>query len=181
MADAVRETPRRLPYMHALGALARSDGVLLIGSDEPHYTASKIYPALMSGRPFLSLFHRASSAHAILTAAGGGRAFAFATPEELAELEAPLAEGLRTLAAAPSLLAASIHPLTHPTKPARSHAVSPASSTASRSNGGHLMIEHEFCATVFLSCAWNPGYPRISLMSNVDGSVRNMPWVGATV
>ena len=104
VADAVRETPRRLPYMQALGALARSDGVLLIGSDEPHYTASKIYPALMTGRPFLSLFHRASSAHAILTAAGGGRAFAFATPEELAALEAPLADGLRTLAAAPESL-----------------------------------------------------------------------------
>jgi hypothetical protein len=101
VADAVLEIPRRLPYMDALGALARSDGVLLIGSDEPHYTASKIYPALMSGRPFLSLFHRASSAHAILSAAGGGRAFAFATPEELAALEARLAEGLRALAVAP--------------------------------------------------------------------------------
>ena len=105
----------------------------------------------MSGRPFLSLFHHASSAHAILTAAGGGRALAFATLEELAELEALLAEGLRTLAAVPDLLAAPIPPLTHPTKPARSHPVSLASSTASRSNGGHLIIEHEFCATS--SCA----------------------------
>jgi len=104
VADAVREIPRRLPYMDALGALAQSDSVLLIGSDEPHYTASKIYPALMSGRPFLSLFHRASSAHAILTAAGGGRAFAFTTPDELESLEAPLADGLRTLIAAPSSL-----------------------------------------------------------------------------
>jgi hypothetical protein len=104
VADAVREVPRRLPYMDALGALAQSDGVLLIGSDEPHYTASKIYPALMSGRPFLSLFHRASSAHTILAAAGGGRAFAFAAPEELAALEAPLADGLRALAAAPESL-----------------------------------------------------------------------------
>src|SRR5262249_36584720 len=104
VSDAVREIPRRLPYMDALGALARSDGVLLVGSDEPHYTASKIYPALMSGRPFLSLFHFASSAHAILTAAGGGRAFAFATSEELAALEAPLADGLRTIAAAPESL-----------------------------------------------------------------------------
>jgi hypothetical protein len=88
--------------MDALGALAQSDGVLLIGSDEPHYTASKIYPALMSGRPFLSLFHRASSAHAILTEAGGGRSFAFASSEELAALEGPIANGLRTLAAAPA-------------------------------------------------------------------------------
>jgi hypothetical protein len=104
VADAVREIPRRLPYMDALSFLVQSDGVLLIGSDEPHYTASKIYPALMSSRPFLSLFHNASSAHAILSAAGGGQAFAFATPEELVALEAPLADGLRTLAAAPESL-----------------------------------------------------------------------------
>jgi len=104
VAEAVREFPRRLPYLRALEVLSRSNGILLIGSDEPHYTASKIYPALMSGRPYLSLFHSASSAHAILTAAGGGRSFAFATPEELEALEAPLADGLRTLAAAPDSL-----------------------------------------------------------------------------
>src|SRR5215475_6244360 len=104
VADAVHEVPQRLPYLEALAVLVRSEGVLLIGSDQPHYTASKIYPALMSGRPYLSLFHSASSAHAILTAAGGGRSFAFATPEELEALEVPLADGLRTLAAAPDSL-----------------------------------------------------------------------------
>lgn len=104
VAEAVREIPQRLPYLRALAALARSDGILLIGSDEAHYTASKIYPALMSGRPFLSLFHRASSAHAILSSTGGGAAFAFATAEELSALEAPLAEALSTLAASPAAL-----------------------------------------------------------------------------
>jgi glycosyltransferase involved in cell wall biosynthesis len=104
VAEVVREFPARVPYLSALATLARSDGVLLIGSDEPHYTASKIYPALMCGRPFLSLFHRASSAHAILTAAGGGCCFGFATHDELAALEVPLAEGLRRLAVAPQSL-----------------------------------------------------------------------------
>src|SRR6202040_3192980 len=78
VAEAVHETPSRVPYLSALGLLVRSHGVLLIGSDEPHYTASKIYPARMCGRAFLLLFHRASSAHAILDAAGGGRELAFA-------------------------------------------------------------------------------------------------------
>jgi hypothetical protein len=104
VADAVHETPNRVPYLEALGILARSHGLLLIGSDEPHYTASKIYPALMSGRPFLSLFHRASSAHRILTAAGGGRSCSFASLEELAGLEPALAEGLREIASAPEAL-----------------------------------------------------------------------------
>ena len=104
VADVVREVPQRLPYLRALNWLARSRGLLLIGSDEPHYTASKIYPALMSGRPFVSLFHRASSAHAILAAAGGGRALSFATSEDLPALEVPLAEALRALAAEPESL-----------------------------------------------------------------------------
>jgi hypothetical protein len=103
VADAVFETPRRLPYLEALKVLAQSDGLLLIGSYEPHYTASKIYPALMSGRPFLSLFQVASSANAILSATGGGRAISFETREDLHLVEASLAEGIRTLALTPEI------------------------------------------------------------------------------
>jgi hypothetical protein len=101
VADLVAETPQRVPFMEALHLLASSHGLLLIGSDEPHYTASKIYPALMSGRPWLSIFHRASSAHAILSAAGGGQSFSFETPQELEALAAPLADALKTLALHP--------------------------------------------------------------------------------
>jgi hypothetical protein len=101
VADAVREIPRRLPYLQALKVIVKSNGLLLIGSDEPHYTASKIYPALMSGRPYLSLFHSSSSANAILASAGGGRSLAFATQEELDGLETQLVEGLRMLAIHP--------------------------------------------------------------------------------
>jgi hypothetical protein len=61
----------------------------------------------MSGRPFLSVFHCGSSAHEILSKAGGGRAFAFNTPSELAALEIPLADALRTLATNPALFGVS--------------------------------------------------------------------------
>ena len=101
IANFVREVPQRIPYLQALEVLAASNGLLLIGSDEPHYTASKIYPALMSGKPFLSVFHCASSAHAVLSAAGGGRARAFSDLSELAALESSLTEDLRTLALNP--------------------------------------------------------------------------------
>lgn len=104
VADLVSETPQRVAFLESLSVLANSNGLLLIGSDEPHYTASKIYPALMSGRPYLSLFHKASSSHTILSAAGGGLTFAFSTPDELAALTMALVTGLRTLAAAPTRL-----------------------------------------------------------------------------
>ncbi len=103
VSDCVRELPARLPYLDALWVMSRSDGLVLIGSTEPHYTASKIYPALMSGRPFVSLFHRASSSHDILSTAGGGRAFAFSSMQELKSLELPLAEALHMLVCTPEI------------------------------------------------------------------------------
>ena len=41
VGDLVFETPQRVPFLEALNILANSDGLMLIGSDEPHYTASK--------------------------------------------------------------------------------------------------------------------------------------------
>jgi hypothetical protein len=107
VADLVRETPQRVLFLDALAVLAQSHALLLIGSDEPHYTASKIYPALMSGRPYLSLFHARSSAHAILSAAGGGRALAFETAEEFETAHGLLAAGLAELAETPDRFAAA--------------------------------------------------------------------------
>jgi Glycosyl transferase 4-like domain len=101
VGDLVVETPQRIPYLDALDVLASSNVVLLLGSDEPHYTASKIYPGLMSGRPYLSLFHSASSAHRILEEAGGGRALSFAGPEELEAMKPRLVAAIRDLATAP--------------------------------------------------------------------------------
>jgi hypothetical protein len=104
VGDMVREVPQRQPYLDALRAMARANGLLLIGSGEPHYTASKIYPALMSGRPYLSFYHAASSAHATLRAAGGGIALSFSDAADLPACEMQIAEGLRTLATSPEIL-----------------------------------------------------------------------------
>ncbi|MDB5451805.1 MAG: hypothetical protein JWO33_383, partial [Caulobacteraceae bacterium] len=86
VAEFVREHPDRAPFVEALRLMATAPGLILVGSDEPHYTASKIYPALMSGRPYLSLFHRLSSAHTVLGAAGGGVALGFDGADELTAL-----------------------------------------------------------------------------------------------
>lgn len=101
VSDHVREHPARVPYMEALSLLANSNGLLMIGSDEPHYSASKIYPGLMSGTPYLSIFHSASSAHQILSSAGGGAAHCFASPPELAALVPELTQSLTRLATTP--------------------------------------------------------------------------------
>jgi hypothetical protein len=104
VADLVREYPQRVPYLDALAVQAQSDGIVLIGSDEPHYTASKIYTSLMSGRPYLSLYHSASSSDAVLREAGGGVSLNFSSPEELLGMDNVIAEGLRRLAFSPHSL-----------------------------------------------------------------------------
>lgn len=101
IADMVVETPERVPFIEALALQANAHVILMLGSDEPHYTASKIYPGMMSGRPFLSIFHQASSAHQILSASGGGAAFSFETLAELEAVKAKVTEALRELTQAP--------------------------------------------------------------------------------
>ena len=104
VADLVTEQPGRVPFLDALRLLAGTHAVLMIGSDEPHYTASKIYPGLMSGRPFLSIFHEQSSAHAILAAAGGGVALAYGGEETRARLVEAVADSLARIVADPASL-----------------------------------------------------------------------------
>jgi glycosyltransferase involved in cell wall biosynthesis len=70
VADAVTETPGRLDYVDALRALVDASAILLLGSSERHYTASKLFPALLAKRPILALFNEASSVVSILRAAG---------------------------------------------------------------------------------------------------------------
>jgi hypothetical protein len=61
--------PGRLDYLDALSVLTHASGILLLGSSERHYTASKLYPALLARRPILAMFHEASSVVSILRAA----------------------------------------------------------------------------------------------------------------
>lgn len=70
VADVVDERPARVDYLDALNVLANSSAILLMGSSEAHYTASKLYPALMAERPLLAVFHEESSVVSILRRAG---------------------------------------------------------------------------------------------------------------
>lgn len=97
VGDLVSEHPGRVPFLEALDTLVSSDATLMIGSDEPHYTASKIYPCLMADRPYLSLFHTESSAHRILMAAGGGIPIAFSDPAQLADMAPAIADALERI------------------------------------------------------------------------------------
>jgi glycosyltransferase involved in cell wall biosynthesis len=69
VAEWVTESPGRLDYLDALSVLTHASAILLLGTSERHYTASKLYPALLAKRPILALFHEASSVVSILRTA----------------------------------------------------------------------------------------------------------------
>jgi hypothetical protein len=100
----VSETPQRVPYLQALDLLANSHAIFMIGSDEPHYTASKIYPGLLSGTPFLGLFHKASSAYEILCRSSGGRVLGFERTDDLPLMTDAIASSLREIALTPAVV-----------------------------------------------------------------------------
>ena len=70
VAEVITEHPARIDYLDALAVLSRSSAIVLLGSSEAHYTASKLYPALLARRPLLALFHEASSVVELLNEAG---------------------------------------------------------------------------------------------------------------
>lgn len=64
--DRVAEVPARLDYLDALMVQTQATAILLMGSSERHYTASKLYPALLAERPLLAVYHEASTVVDIL-------------------------------------------------------------------------------------------------------------------
>lgn len=73
----VEEHPGRVPYLDALQILLDSHALLVVGSDAPHYTASKIFPYILARRPLLAVFHEASSVVRILQETQAGEVVTF--------------------------------------------------------------------------------------------------------
>jgi hypothetical protein len=62
----VTEITGRISYYHTLATLQQADALFLPGSDDPKYTASKIFPYLSTPKPLVAIFNKASSAITIL-------------------------------------------------------------------------------------------------------------------
>lgn len=67
LSDIVTEINERFPFLFILNFLNRAKGVIVLGSTEEHYTASKIFQSLLSRKPVLGVFHHKSSAVTIMT------------------------------------------------------------------------------------------------------------------
>jgi hypothetical protein len=61
VGDCVEEHPLRIGYLDALTVLTQAGALLLLGGTERHYTASRVYPALLSGTPLLAVYREEST------------------------------------------------------------------------------------------------------------------------
>jgi hypothetical protein len=101
VGDLVTEIPARLDYLDALNVQAHAHALLLLGSSEPHYTPSKVFPALLARKPIVAVYHAASSVVDILDGADATvLTFDEASPVfdrigDLAEVLGQLATGTR--------------------------------------------------------------------------------------
>lgn len=66
LEDIVHERRERFPFLQVLNFLSAASGVMVIGSTEKHYTASKVFQSVLSKRPVFAIFHRESSAYELL-------------------------------------------------------------------------------------------------------------------
>ncbi|MEC8337172.1 MAG: hypothetical protein VXZ84_03410, partial [Planctomycetota bacterium] len=73
----VEEQPERIPYFEALNRLTHSNSIFVPGSDDPGYTASKIYPYILANRPLLTIFHKNSSVNNVVNQTRAGVAVTF--------------------------------------------------------------------------------------------------------
>ncbi|MEP6951272.1 MAG: hypothetical protein ABI863_18430 [Ginsengibacter sp.] len=68
----VYEYPKRIPYLDVLVHLDIADGIFILGSTEPHYTPSKTYQGILSGKPIFAVLHKESTAVEVLQESGAG-------------------------------------------------------------------------------------------------------------
>ena len=81
------EVTDRISYYHTLLTLQQANALFIPGSDDPQYTASKIFPYLLTGKPVLAVFNKASSAIPIMEEYGVQHTYNYdkVSPEQLSD------------------------------------------------------------------------------------------------
>jgi hypothetical protein len=100
--DIVEEHPGRVQHLDAIQILLDSDALVVVGSEAPHYTASKIFPYILAAKPLLAIFHEESSAVKILQETCAGNAVTFGPGRPPLSLVGDIRTALRELLRLPT-------------------------------------------------------------------------------
>ncbi len=90
--EYVEEECYRVPYFDALYYLINADALLGVGSNDPTYSASKIYPYVLAMRPMLLIFNDLSPVLKIASEINCGVRFAFNDKSDLDALVQAVAD-----------------------------------------------------------------------------------------
>jgi hypothetical protein len=93
----VQEYPSRVSYLDSLQILLDASGLVALGTEETHYTASKIFPFILARRPLLAIFHQASSVVQIMKETESGSVITFGSSAALGDKINEISDSLRTL------------------------------------------------------------------------------------
>lgn len=97
----VDEHPDRVSYLEALQLLVDSKGLVILGYDEPHYAASKVYPYILAGKPLIAILHEASSPVEILRRAPAAHIITFGPQHPLGTEVEQISQKLETILSSP--------------------------------------------------------------------------------
>ena len=79
LSAIVEERTDRLPLSLTLATLKAADALLVLGSNDPGYTASKLVPYLLARRPLLAVMHEQSLVCELVQRCGGGQLVSFSS------------------------------------------------------------------------------------------------------
>jgi hypothetical protein len=100
--DLVEESPARVQHLDAIQILLDCDALLVLGSEAPHYTASKLFPYILAAKPLLSVFHEESSAVKLLRETRAGNAITFSAKRPPLRVAGEIESALEQLLTAPA-------------------------------------------------------------------------------
>jgi len=100
--DMIEENPGRVQHLDAIQILLDSDALVAIGSESPHYTASKLFPYILAAKPLLAVFHEESSAVKLLEETRAGDAITFSAERPPLSVVGEIEVALQELLTAPA-------------------------------------------------------------------------------
>jgi hypothetical protein len=86
------EHPLRVPYAIALQCLLDAHAIVMPGSSDSAYSASKLYPCILARRPLLAVFHRNSLVHKVLAETKAGTAVSFDSKDSTDQLASAITQ-----------------------------------------------------------------------------------------
>lgn len=72
VADCIKEIPNRIGYFNSINLLQKSDGLIVLGSDENSYNPSKIFTYIHTKKQMIGIFKKPSTASSMIEDFGSG-------------------------------------------------------------------------------------------------------------